>query len=190
MIRIFFILILVCLIHTNSYAKQITLQWDQNNNNQIEIYRVYYGNKSGNYLWSKPVDKQTCYNSVCEFTVDLPNENWYFAATASDIYGRESDYSNEVYIDLSQSPTSFPYDGDVDYDGDIDQSPTSFPCDGDLDYDGDVDNDDLSIVVSEFGRKECGHLEQTCIGDIDYDGKVDLRDITILITEFGRTECP
>ena len=169
MIRIFFCLIFLCLMHANSYAKEVTLQWDRNSNNQIENYSVYYGNESGDYPWSEPADLQSCDDSVCVFDLDLPDGDWYFAVTASDMYGRESDFSNEVYIEISES------------------SPLSI-CDGDIDYDGDVDHDDLSITVSEFGREDCGHPEP-CSGDLDYDGDVDLRDIFILFQEFGRTDC-
>ena len=168
MIRIFFSFIILCLMHANSYAKEVSLQWDQNSNNQIETYSVYYGNESGEYPWNEPADLQSCDGSTCEFTLDLPDGSWYFAVTASDMYERESDFSNEVYIEISESSTLS-------------------ICDGDLDYDGDVDHDDLSIIVSEFGRDNC-HLE-LCSGDLDSDGDVDLRDIVIFFQEFGRTDC-
>ena len=157
-------------MHANSYAKEVSLQWDQNSNNQIETYSVYYGNESGDYPWSEPVDLQSCDDSTCEFALDLSDGVWYFAVTASDMYGRESDFSNEVYIEISQS------------------SSTLSICNWDLDYDGDVDHDDLSIIVSELGRDDCGHLEP-CSGDLDSDGDVDLSDIFIFFQEFGRTDC-
>ncbi|MCG6879424.1 MAG: hypothetical protein LJE96_09805 [Deltaproteobacteria bacterium] len=55
-------------------------------------YRVYYGFESGNYVYSVDVG-----NQVSVIISDLePNKIHYFSATAYDINGNESDFSEEI----------------------------------------------------------------------------------------------
>ena len=54
-------------------------------------YKVYYGLASGNYTETIDI------GNVSVYTVDnlLPG-TWYFAVTAYDTSGNESDYSNKI----------------------------------------------------------------------------------------------
>ena len=57
----------------------------------LDGYRLYYGNESGNYL---------CVIDVGSYTsaeIDgLSNDTWYMVVTAYDYFGNESGYSNEI----------------------------------------------------------------------------------------------
>jgi len=86
-------------------AGVVTLAWDPSSGtNVIANYRVYYGTTSGSYT-----------NSVSagtSLTVSVSNlvqgVRYYFAATAEDSYGLESDFSTEVSALVSvpnQPPT-------------------------------------------------------------------------------------
>ena len=54
---------------------------------------------------------------------------------------------------------------------------------GDANQDGKVDVNDLTIVLSNFGRTGMTWSQ----GDFIGDGKVDINDLTILLTNFGQT---
>ena len=56
-------------------------------------YKIYYGTSSGNY--TEVVDTNDSLST--EYTLgNLAPGTYYFAATAYDTFGNESDYSNEV----------------------------------------------------------------------------------------------
>ena len=54
---------------------------------------------------------------------------------------------------------------------------------GDANLDGKVDVNDLTIVLSHFGKTSMTWSQ----GDFNYDGKVDVNDITIMLTHFGQS---
>jgi hypothetical protein len=56
---------------------------------------------------------------------------------------------------------------------------------GDANLDGRVDVNDLTIVLSHFGR-----YGGWAIGDFNGDATVDMNDLTIVLTNFGRTYMP
>jgi hypothetical protein len=70
----------------------LTLAWDPNTEDDLAGYNVYYGIQSGNY------DSVTDVGNVSQYTVsDLePETQYYFAVTAYDTSGNESDLSEEV----------------------------------------------------------------------------------------------
>jgi hypothetical protein len=76
---------------TNRLAlRRITLAWDPSPDTNVTGYRLYYGPTSGTYTNSVT----TVSNQV---TVVLTNtRSAFFAATATNAAGMESDYSNEV----------------------------------------------------------------------------------------------
>lgn len=72
------------------------LNWGANSEPDLSGYRVYYGTAPGEYAQSFGqginVGKQTSY-----VVSDLASgQKYYFAVTAYDTSGNESDYSNEV----------------------------------------------------------------------------------------------
>jgi hypothetical protein len=71
---------------------QITLVWDPNIEPDLEGYKCYYGLDSRDYAHTVVVGNQT----VCTVTDLEPGETYYFAVTAYNTVGLESDYSEEV----------------------------------------------------------------------------------------------
>ncbi len=71
---------------------KITLAWDPNSEADLQGYKIYYGNSSRNYSVVLDV------GNVTSYTVRGLDESktYYFAVTAYDTAGNESDYSEEV----------------------------------------------------------------------------------------------
>jgi hypothetical protein len=83
----------------NTHAAQVTLQWDPNTEPDLLGYKVYYGCSSRSYQFNNDVgNKTTCTVSNLE-----DGKAYYFAVTAYDTSGNESNYSGEV---VYNSPTS------------------------------------------------------------------------------------
>ena len=87
---------LILIFAASASAREVTLSWDANNEPDLEHYVVYWGTIPGDYS----------YNSgdiglATDFSVDLPDDGltYFFAVTAVDEAGLESDYSNEVSTD-------------------------------------------------------------------------------------------
>jgi PKD repeat protein len=77
------------------------LEWDPVSHPDLAGYKIYQGNSSLKYNFSIDMGKWTS----CTIGDLLEGETYYFAATAYDIYGNESDYSNEVsYSPFNSAP--------------------------------------------------------------------------------------
>ena len=76
----------------NGESAQITLEWDPNSEPDLAGYKLYYGTASGNYTNAIDVGNQVTYT----VTGLNPGVTYYFAVTAYNTSGFESDYSNEV----------------------------------------------------------------------------------------------
>ena len=83
-------------------SNSITLSWEAPNTNSdgsdltdLAGYKIYYGTSSGNYTVSVNIG-----NSTSAVINNLSSGTWYFAITAYDISGSESDYSNEVSVTI------------------------------------------------------------------------------------------
>jgi fibronectin type 3 domain-containing protein len=78
----------------NSLAGSVTLAWDPPDGETPDLagYKIYYGNSSGNYSYSIDVGNVTTY-TLTDLT---EGQTYYFAATAYDTSGNESEYSNEI----------------------------------------------------------------------------------------------
>ena len=97
---------------TNANSAQVTLAWDPNTDPDLAGYKLYYGLLSDQYSYSVDVGNQTSYTLS-----NLPDgKTYYFAATAYDREGYESDFSNEVVFNAppactySVSPVSQSFD--------------------------------------------------------------------------------
>jgi hypothetical protein len=75
------------------------LIWDPVTHPDLAGYKIYYGNSSRNYDDTTDVGNQTSWT----ITGLIDTEPYYFAVTAYDIYATESDYSNEVSWQISQT---------------------------------------------------------------------------------------
>jgi len=91
--------IMISLNASTAFASVVTLSWDAPTTNadgttltDLAGYNVYYGTSSGNY--SQNIDVGNVLNYMAS---NLENGVvYYFAVTAYDTSGNESDYSNEV----------------------------------------------------------------------------------------------
>ena len=73
------------------HAQQVTLAWDASPSPEVTNYRIYYGTNSRSYSFV------TNAGLVLTQRVALPcPARWFFAATAYDTNGLESDFSDEV----------------------------------------------------------------------------------------------
>jgi hypothetical protein len=85
----------------NVYATQITLAWDQSDG--ATGYKIYSGVTTNSYSWVVDVGNVTNYT-----TANLTDGyTYYFAATAYDASGLESDYSAEVSYAANAVPCSY-----------------------------------------------------------------------------------
>ena len=83
------ILMLVCAGAAG--AERLTLAWDPSPSAAVAGYRVYYGTNTRSYQFV------TNAGPALTQSVVLPHRGrWFFAATAYDTNGLESDYSSEV----------------------------------------------------------------------------------------------
>ncbi|MCK5093262.1 MAG: fibronectin type III domain-containing protein [Spirochaetes bacterium] len=80
--------------HTFSVMElaEVTLEWDPNTETDLAGYNLYWGYSSGDYEFSADAGNQTSYT----VTGLIPGVTYYFAVTAYNAAGLESDYSNEV----------------------------------------------------------------------------------------------
>ena len=69
----------------------VTLSWNHNEEEDLSGYRVYYGLASGQYDFMEEANLDTFFT-----VLDLDNVTYYFAVTAYDTAGNESDFSEEV----------------------------------------------------------------------------------------------
>jgi len=73
-------------------AASATLAWDHNQENDLAGYRLYYGSAGGNY--SKVIDVGN--NNQHKVSGLAAGATYYFAVTAYNTQGLESDYSTEL----------------------------------------------------------------------------------------------
>lgn len=77
-------------------ALDLTLEWDYDGPSS-DTFTLYYGQASRKYT-----DKiETGTNKTGKVTGLISGAVYYFAATAKDPYGNESDYSEELVVDTS-----------------------------------------------------------------------------------------
>jgi len=93
--RSVYILIVFLLTCLAVVALSVSLAWDASPDASVTGYKIYRGTNSGNYNYVTNV------GNVTNCTIPLPMENvgyvtYFFAATAYDGSGLESDFSNEV----------------------------------------------------------------------------------------------
>ena len=80
-------------------AQQLTLAWDASASTNVVGYRLYYGTNTRSYQFV------TNTSLMLTQSVALPHRGrWFFAATAYDINGLESDFSNEVSWESKPTP--------------------------------------------------------------------------------------
>jgi len=80
-------------------AQQLTLAWDASASTNVAGYRLYYGTNTRSYQFV------TNTGLMLTQAVVLPHRGrWFFAATAYDTNGLESDFSSEVSWESKHAP--------------------------------------------------------------------------------------
>ena len=102
------IIILMASASTVAWAGRATVSWDANTESDLAGYKVHYGTQP-NRSYSNTIDV----GNVTSYTVGnlQPGTTYYFAVTAYDLSGNESDYSEEVSLTI---PTGGGDTGDGD----------------------------------------------------------------------------
>jgi len=91
----------IVLFQGGANAASVTLAWDASDG--AAGYKIYSGTASNSYQWFIDVGNATSYTSS-----DLTDGyTYYFAATAYDESGLESDYSEEVSYNTNIEPCSY-----------------------------------------------------------------------------------
>jgi hypothetical protein len=144
---------------TNAPAADVSLIWDPSISPDASGYKVYVGTSSGIYSAPITIGNQTSYT-----VTGLSDGTYYFAVTSFDLYGNESDFSNEVSATLG------------------------LPAVGcDINGDNSVNVVDLQALVNVV----LGIDPAAGSDDLSRDGKVDVVDLQILINVIlGLRSCP
>ena len=92
----------LCTVLLANADQSVTLAWDPNPEPDVNAYSIYYGNASRNYPYATNV------GNVTTATVYGLKEgtNWFFAVTAMNTSGLESDFSNEVTNTIPSNVTN------------------------------------------------------------------------------------
>ena len=130
-----FLLFIMSLVFTQaSFAAQLTLTWDANPDASAVVgYKVHYGYASGDYTFVADAGNAT---TITLSGLDA-NRIYFFAATAYDSNGLESDYSEELACNLASTQ-------DEDKDGLLDSWELTYFGNLSRDGSGDFDGDGLS----------------------------------------------
>jgi len=92
--------VIFSLFAARAQAAQVTLAWDPNTELDLAGYKIYYGFETGNYSYSIDV------GDITSYTISGIEENRaiYLAATAYDVNGNESEYSEQVVFKAENQP--------------------------------------------------------------------------------------
>jgi len=80
-------------------AQRVTLAWDASASTNVVGYRLYYGTNAGSYQYVTNVGP-----ALTQAVVLPQGGRWFFAATAYDRNGLESDFSSEVVFESKPVP--------------------------------------------------------------------------------------
>ena len=152
-------------------AGQAILSWDPPTTNadgspltDLDGYRIYYGTSSGAYVTTLDVG-----NVITSTITNLTDGTiYYFAVTAYDLSGNESDFSNEVSKNILGIPP-----GNID---------TSTPASVNR-----VDGYDLISLELALGSTPL-NTNWNPLADLDGNGIINQLDLDILIQNFGDTK--
>jgi hypothetical protein len=92
------VMVVIMIIFTQSaYATGVRISWQENTESNVAGYKVYYGNAA-----SRNYDNVIDVGDITAVEIgDLENTTYYFAITAYNDAGEESDYSEEIVATLA-----------------------------------------------------------------------------------------
>jgi hypothetical protein len=101
-IAIFIITVLFSCVTVTANAYNVVLAWDQNAESDLAGYKIY-GNEGSpgppyDLIDTYSLDDIDPDNPACRISELEDSSEYYFVVSAYDIYGNESDYSNEVCV--------------------------------------------------------------------------------------------
>jgi len=101
------ILLFLSWAFSQAIAADVSLTWGPSISPDITGYNVYFGNSSRTYGTPISIGNQTAYT-----VSGLSAGTHYFAVTALDVDGNESDFSNEISQVIGSSGTQCDLNGD------------------------------------------------------------------------------
>lgn len=128
-------------LSSSAFAAQITLGWDPDHDPAVAGYILYYGSASGEYEGAIDVGLQSTYTLT-----DLEDgQSYYFAVTAYDVHGNESELSAEAVHDHTRRDTEAAHEGAGPIDRDDDTT------------DEDMSTDEAPPPISDDDEEEDDH---------------------------------
>jgi hypothetical protein len=101
-------LLVLCLMTVSAHARSLALAWEPNSEEDVVGYKLHYGTESGNYTAVLNLGTEL----ACSLH-DLPeNTTYYFAVTAYNSFGIESDFSEELSwaVPAGRDPGNGPFE--------------------------------------------------------------------------------
>ena len=98
-----FILALIFMVPSYLMAADVNFTWDANTEADLAGYKIHAGSASGTYTETVDVGNVTAYTWS-----NIADGQWFWAATAYDTAGNESDYSNEVSLVIDTAAPGSP----------------------------------------------------------------------------------
>jgi len=121
MIKVHLVPVLALLLLSNdAVAFDVTFSWIPNTETNLDKYEVYCDpnsnvERSGPHTYWKIADKDNVVSNRVVYTwQDFPLESQYCCVVAMDSEGMVSDFSNELYVDMSSGyfgPKNFNFNG-------------------------------------------------------------------------------
>ncbi len=150
-------------------AAEVAFSWLPNTETNLNGYKIHYGVTSGSYIYVSDVDLPPIIGGRVQASVDglAEGTTYYFASTAYDTDGIESDYSVEIVYSVPVTPTVEDSDNDgLSNDDEIYIYGTD-PNDPDTDDDGFTDGYEVDNGFDPNDPDSCPQQNEVIIDNGD-----------------------